>query len=107
MRHINRTREEAFGALFQKFLGSVILLGESEVFISKIYNIQIDFKHYFKTDVESALLTSFLFVSPINTEIIYNCGGLVKNGPHRLLCLDAWSKDKYKGVELLEEVCHW
>lgn len=60
-------------------------MGESEVFISKMYNIQIDFKHYFKTDVESALLISFLFVSPISAEILYNCGGLGENAPQALM----------------------
>ena len=34
------------------------------------------------------------------------CGGLNKNGPHRLMCLKTCSP-VFKGVAVLQVVCHW
>lgn len=41
------------------------------------------------------------------------CGGLIENGPYRLICSNAWSPVggtiwvELRGVALLEEVCYW
>lgn len=40
------------------------------------------------------------------------CGGLSKNGPHRLVRLNTWSSvggylGRVKGVAVLEGGCHW
>lgn len=38
------------------------------------------------------------------------CGGLTRNGPHRLINLNIWSlvgETVWEGFGVLETVCHW